>query len=91
MKMDMSGAASVVGAVLALAKAGAPVDVAAVAALAENMPDANAIRPGDVLTAMNGKTIEVISTDAEGVWSWPTPWSGPTPAWTPRPSSMWPP
>lgn len=66
MKMDMSGAASVVGAVLALAKAGAPVDVAAVAALAENMPDANAIRPGDVLTAMNGKTIEVISTDAEG-------------------------
>lgn len=66
MKMDMSGAASVVGAVLALAKAGAPVDVAAVAALAENMPDANAIRPGDVLAAMNGKTIEVISTDAEG-------------------------
>lgn len=66
MKMDMSGAASVVGAVLALAKAGAPVDVAAVAALAENMPDGNAIRPGDVLTAMNGRTIEVISTDAEG-------------------------
>jgi len=66
MKMDMSGAASVVGAVLALAKAGAPVDVAAVAALAENMPDGAAIRPGDVLTAMNGKTIEVISTDAEG-------------------------
>jgi leucyl aminopeptidase len=66
MKMDMSGAASVVGAVLALAKAGAPVDVAAVAALAENMPDGNAIRPADVLTAMNGKTIEIISTDAEG-------------------------
>lgn len=66
MKMDMSGAASVVGAVLALAKAGAPVDVAAVAALAENMPDGAAIRPGDVLTAMNGKTIEIISTDAEG-------------------------
>ena len=66
MKMDMSGAASVVGAVLALAKAGAPVDVAAVAALAENMPDGAAIRPGDVLTAMNGRTIEIISTDAEG-------------------------
>nr|WP_312147717.1 leucyl aminopeptidase [Brevundimonas sp.] len=66
MKMDMSGAASVVGAVLALAKAGAPVDVAAVAALAENMPDGNAVRPADVLTAMNGKTIEIISTDAEG-------------------------
>lgn len=66
MKMDMSGAASVTGAVLSLAKSGAPVDVAAVAALAENMPDGGAIRPGDVLTAMNGKTIEVISTDAEG-------------------------
>ncbi len=66
MKMDMSGAAGVVGAVLALAKAGAPVDVVAVAAVAENMPDGNAIRPGDVLTAMNGKTIEIGSTDAEG-------------------------
>ena len=66
MKMDMSGAASVTGAVLSLAKSGAPVNVAAVAALAENMPDGSAIRPGDVLTAMNGKTIEIISTDAEG-------------------------
>jgi len=66
MKMDMSGAAGVVGAVLALAKSAAPVDVVAVAALAENMPDGGAIRPGDVLTAMNGRTIEVISTDAEG-------------------------
>ncbi len=66
MKMDMSGAASVTGAVLSLAKSGAPVNVAAVAALAENMPDGGAIRPGDVLTAMNGKTIEIISTDAEG-------------------------
>ena len=66
MKMDMSGAAGVVGAVMALAKAGAPVDVIAVAAVAENMPDGNAIRPGDVLTAMNGKTIEIMSTDAEG-------------------------
>jgi leucyl aminopeptidase len=66
MRMDMSGAASVTGAVLALARAEAPVNVAAIAALAENMPDGAAIRPGDVLTAMNGKTIEVISTDAEG-------------------------
>jgi len=66
MKMDMSGAAGVVGAVLALARAGAPVDVVAVAAVAENMPDGNAIRPADVLTAMNGKTIEIGSTDAEG-------------------------
>ncbi len=66
MRMDMSGAASVVGAVLALARAQAPVDVVAIAALAENMPDGAAIRPGDVLTAMNGKTIEIVSTDAEG-------------------------
>lgn len=66
MKMDMSGAASVVGAVLSLARSGAPVNVVAVAALAENMPDGAASRPGDVVTAMNGKTIEIISADAEG-------------------------
>ncbi|MDM7956273.1 M17 family metallopeptidase [Blastomonas sp.] len=66
MKFDMSGAASVVGAVLALSKSRAPVDVVAVAALSENMPDGNAARPSDVLQAMNGKTIEIISTDAEG-------------------------
>ncbi|MDP1875054.1 leucyl aminopeptidase [Phenylobacterium sp.] len=66
MKMDMSGAASVTGAIMALAKAGAPVNVVAIAALAENMPDGRATRPADVLTAMNGKTIEIISTDAEG-------------------------
>ena len=66
MKMDMSGAAAVVGATLALARSAAPVNVVAVAALVENMPDGAAMRPGDVLTAMNGKTIEVISTDAEG-------------------------
>ncbi|MCU0729683.1 MAG: leucyl aminopeptidase [Sphingopyxis sp.] len=66
MRMDMSGAASVVGAVLSLSASGAPVDVVAIAALAENMPDGAAIRPGDVLTAYNGMTIEVINTDAEG-------------------------
>ncbi|MFN3354151.1 MAG: leucyl aminopeptidase, partial [Brevundimonas sp.] len=61
-----SGAASVVGAVLALARSGAPVDAVAIAALAENMPDGSATRPGDVLTAFNDRTIEVINTDAEG-------------------------
>lgn len=66
MRMDMSGAASVTGAVLALARAQAPVHVIAIAALAENMPDGAAFRPGDVITAMNGKTIEIVSTDAEG-------------------------
>ena len=66
MKGDMSGAASVMGAALSLAKSRAPVHVVAVAALAENMPDGNAQRPGDVVRSMSGKTIEVLNTDAEG-------------------------
>lgn len=66
MKMDMSGAAGVMGATLALARSQAPVNVIAIAALAENMPDGQASRPADVLTAMDGTTIEIISTDAEG-------------------------
>ncbi|MCW5647151.1 MAG: leucyl aminopeptidase, partial [Sphingopyxis sp.] len=60
MKGDMSGAASVMGAALSLAKSRAPVHVVAVAALAENMPDGNAQRPGDVVRSMSGKTIEVV-------------------------------
>jgi len=66
MKTDMSGAAAVVGAVMSLAKSRAPVNVVAIAALAENMPGSNATRPGDIVTAHNGKTIEIINTDAEG-------------------------
>lgn len=66
MKADMTGAASVMGAVLSLSKSRAPVNVIAVAALAENMPDGAAQRPGDVVRAMSGKTIEIMSTDAEG-------------------------
>jgi leucyl aminopeptidase len=66
MKSDMSGAASVMGAVLSLAKSKAPVNVIGVAALAENMPGGNAQRPGDVVRTMSGKTIEVLNTDAEG-------------------------
>jgi leucyl aminopeptidase len=66
MKADMSGAASVMGGVLALAKSRAPVNVVGVAALAENMPGGNAQRPGDVVRTMSGKTIEVLNTDAEG-------------------------
>ena len=66
MRSDMSGAAATAGAVLALARRGAKVNAVAVLALAENMPDGNAIRPGDVLTSMSGKTIEVLNTDAEG-------------------------
>ena len=66
MKGDMAGAAAVVGLMRALATRRAAVNVVGVIALAENMPDGNAFRPGDILTAMSGKTIEVISTDAEG-------------------------
>lgn len=66
MRTDMAGASAVVGTVLSLAKSGAPVNVVAVAALAENMPDGGATRPGDVVKAYNGKTIEVTNTDAEG-------------------------
>lgn len=66
MKGDMSGAAATMGAVIAAAKRGAKVNVVAVAALSENMPGGNAQRPGDVVRTMNGKTIEVINTDAEG-------------------------
>jgi leucyl aminopeptidase len=66
MKGDMAGAAAVVGAALSLAKSRAPVHVVAVAALAENMPDGNAQRPGDVVRTMSGKTAEIFSTDAEG-------------------------
>jgi len=66
MKADMSGAAAVMGAVMGLAKSHTPVNVVAVAALAENMPGASAQRPGDVVRTMSGKTIEIMSTDAEG-------------------------
>jgi len=66
MKSDMTGAASAMGALLALAKSKAAVNVVAVAALAENMPGGNAQRPGDVVRTMSGKTIEVLNTDAEG-------------------------
>ena len=66
MKGDMSGAAAVTGALLSLAKSRAPVHVVAAVALAENMPGANAQRPGDVVRTLSGKTIEIRSTDAEG-------------------------
>ena len=66
MKDDMAGAATVLGAILAIAELGLPCNVIAVLPCVENMPSGTAYRPGDVVTAMNGKTIEVISTDAEG-------------------------
>ena len=66
MKFDMSGAASTMGTVFALAGRNAKVNVVGIAALAENMPSGNAQRPGDVVTSMSGKTIQIRSTDAEG-------------------------
>ena len=66
MKMDMSGGAIAIESIAAIAKLGLPVETIAVIPSAENMPDGRAIKPGDVITAMNGKTIEVINTDAEG-------------------------
>ncbi len=66
MKMDMGGSAAVVGTIKALALQKAPVDVVGIVGLAENMPSANAYRPGDIITSYAGKTIEVLNTDAEG-------------------------
>lgn len=66
MKADMTGAAAVMGTALSLARSRAPVHVVAVAALAENMPDGNAQRPGDVVRTFGGQTIELRNTDAEG-------------------------
>lgn len=66
MKWDMGGAGAVAGAMLALAKRKAKANVVGVMGLVENMPDGNAIRPGDILTSMSGQTIEVLNTDAEG-------------------------
>ena len=66
MKFDMGGATSVIGAFEAVAEMQLPINVICVVAAAENMPDGNAYRPGDVLTSMSGKTIEVLNTDAEG-------------------------
>jgi leucyl aminopeptidase len=66
MKGDMAGGAAVISAMWALAKLKAPVNVTALVPATENMPSGSATKPGDVVRAMNGKTIEVINTDAEG-------------------------
>ncbi|MDT7847467.1 leucyl aminopeptidase [Streptomyces justiciae] len=66
MKCDMSGAAAVFAAVVAVARLGLEVNVTGWLALAENMPSGSAVRPGDVLRMYSGKTVEVLNTDAEG-------------------------
>ena len=66
MKMDMGGAAAVLGTMLAAARLQLPLNLLAVIPAVENMPSGSAIRPGDILTSLAGKTIEVLNTDAEG-------------------------
>jgi leucyl aminopeptidase len=66
MKYDMGGAAGVLGTMHAVAELNLPINIIGVLAGCENMPDANAYRPGDVLTTMSGQTVEVLNTDAEG-------------------------
>jgi len=66
MKMDMSGAAAVIESVSAIAKLEIPIDLLAVIPSTENMPSGTAVKPGDIITQLNGKTVEVNNTDAEG-------------------------
>ena len=66
MKWDMAGAGAVLGVMTALAGRKAKVHAVGVVGLVENMPDGNAQRPSDIVTAMSGRTIEVLNTDAEG-------------------------
>jgi len=66
MKFDMSGGAAVIEAIGAIATLALPVTITAVVPATENMPSGRSVKPGDIVTAMNGKTIEVNNTDAEG-------------------------
>jgi len=66
MKMDMSGGAAVLGTMQALAQLQYPRRVVGLVPSSENLPNGNAVKPGDILRAMSGKTVEVINTDAEG-------------------------
>lgn len=66
MKMDMGGAAAVLGTIMAAARMKLPINLVAVVPTVENMPSGTAIRPGDILTSLSGKTIEILNTDAEG-------------------------
>lgn len=66
MKEDMAGAAATIAALSAIARLGLRANVLGVVPAVENMPSGHAMRPGDVVTALNGKTIEVLNTDAEG-------------------------
>jgi len=66
MKFDMGGAASVLGALTAAAELGLPINLVAIIAACENMPDGRAVKPGDIVVTMSGQTVEILNTDAEG-------------------------
>jgi len=66
MKYDMCGAASVFGSVVAACEMKLPINLVGVTPAVENLPDGNAVKPGDILTSLSGQTIEVLNTDAEG-------------------------
>ena len=66
MKYDMSGAASVLGTLCAVAEMRLPLNVVGIIPSCENLPDGNAVKPGDIVTSMSGQTIEILNTDAEG-------------------------
>jgi leucyl aminopeptidase len=66
MKFDMSGAASVLGTLSAIAELHLPLNVVGLIAACENMPDGRAVKPGDIVVTMSGQTVEVLNTDAEG-------------------------
>ncbi len=66
MKTDMAGAAAVLGTMSVISQLGLLLHVVGLTPLTENMPDGHATRPGDIVTAMNGKSIEILNTDAEG-------------------------
>jgi leucyl aminopeptidase len=66
MKFDMSGAASVLGTLRAVAELGLPINVVGIVPTCENMPDGKAVKPADIVTTMSGQTVEILNTDAEG-------------------------
>ncbi len=66
MKFDMSGAASVLGTMAAVARMALPINLTVVVPTAENMPGGGATRPGDIVTSLSGQTVEILNTDAEG-------------------------
>jgi leucyl aminopeptidase len=66
MKMDMAGAAAVLGTLLGVSLLKLPVNLVGIIPAVENLPSGSAIRPGDILTSLSGRTIEILNTDAEG-------------------------